>query len=82
MMPWVIKMKYRLRELRKEAGLSQKQVAQYLACSQSAYSRYEREKSILYTKDAVKLADLYHVSLDYLAGLTVRRDPYPRSRRK
>lgn len=66
-------MKDRLKELRLERKLSQKQVAEYLGISTRAYSHYEigdREPSILLL---VKLCDLFEVTADYLIG---RADNY------
>ena len=60
----------RLKELRLERGLSQKDVADALACSITVYSRYEtgsREPSI---DVLVRLADFYGVTLDELVGRT------------
>lgn len=78
----VMMMKLRLRQLREEMGLTQKQVAQYLMYAQSTYSKYEREERSLPMSAAVKLADLYHTSIDYLAGRRDNREPYSKSRRK
>lgn len=66
-------MKDRLKELRLERKLSQKQVAEYLGISTRAYSHYEigdREPSISLL---VKLCDLFEVTADYLIG---RADNY------
>lgn len=60
----------RLKELRTERGLSQKEVADALACSITVYSRYEtgaREPSI---DSLIRLADFYGVTLDELVGRT------------
>ena len=70
-----IKMKLRIRDLREDADLTQKEVAEYLMCGQSLYSKYERGERDLPLLAAVKLAQLYHVSLDYLVGLTDRNTP-------
>lgn len=66
-------MKDRLKELRLERKLSQKQVAEYLGISTRAYSHYEigdREPSISLL---VKLCDLFEVTVDYMIG---RADNY------
>ena len=75
-------MNLRIRDLREDADLTQKQVAEYLNGNQSNYSKTERGARALALDDAVKLAQLYHVSLDYLVGLTDEKTPYPKSRRK
>ncbi|MCI5691167.1 MAG: helix-turn-helix domain-containing protein [Clostridiales bacterium] len=66
-------MKLRIRDLREDADLTQQQVAAALLCDQSLYSKYERGLRTLPLELAVKLADLYQVSLDYLVGRSDRR---------
>ena len=68
--------KLRIRDLREDADLTQKQVAELLFCDQSLYSKYERGERDLPLKLAIQLADFYHVSLDYLAGRTNRKKEY------
>ena len=68
--------KLRIRDLREDADLTQKQVAELLFCDQSLYSKYERGELDLPLKLAIQLADFYHVSLDYLAGRTNRKQEY------
>lgn len=63
-------MQLKIRQLRKERGLTQSEVADELMCDQSLYSKYEREVRSLSLENAIKLAQYYGVSLDYLAGLT------------
>ena len=58
----------RIRDLREDADLTQQEIARYLGCDQSLYSKYERGERMLPLDFAVKLADFYHVSLDYLLG--------------
>lgn len=66
----VMHMNLRIRDLREDADLTQTQVAEILLCDQSLYSKYERGERELPLELAVKLADFYHVSLDYLVGRT------------
>lgn len=73
----VMNMRLRIRDLREDNDLKQRQIAEYLMCDQSLYSKYEREERPLPLEAAVKLADLYHVSVDYLVGRTNVREPYP-----
>ena len=61
-------MKLRIRDLREDADKTQAQIAKYLMCDQSLYSKYERGERPLPLEVAVKLADYYGVSLDYLVG--------------
>ena len=58
----------RLKELRKQKGYTQAQVAIYCDITEKAYQNYElmtREPKI---EILVRIADLYNVSLDYLVG--------------
>ncbi len=58
--------------------MKQQQVADYLMCDQSLYSKYERGERPLPLDLAVRLAEYYDVSMDYLVGLTKQKGPYPR----
>ena len=66
----VISVNLRIRDLREDADLTQKQIAELLMCDQSLYSKYERGERALPLELAVQLADFYRVSLDYLVGRT------------
>ncbi|MDE6020338.1 MAG: helix-turn-helix transcriptional regulator [Ruminococcus sp.] len=68
----------RIRDLREDYDLTQKQISAYLLCDQSLYSKYERMERDLPLQFAIKLAEFYHVSLDYLVGLTDEKKPYPK----
>lgn len=61
-------MKYKLKECRKAAGLTQEQVAEALNTAQYQIHKYETGKQELSLARAIDLADLYKVSLDQLAG--------------
>ena len=61
--------------MREDADLTQREVAEYLMCDQSLYSKYERGERDLPLIAAVKLAQFYHTSVDYLVGLTDRKTP-------
>ena len=73
-----MKMKLRIRDLREDRDLKQKQIAEFLLCDQSLYSKYEREERPLPLEYADKLADFYGVSVDYLLCRTNRKEPYPK----
>lgn len=60
----------RLRDLREDSDLSQKQVAALLGIQQTVYSRYERGYQTIPLEHLLTLADYYHVSADYLLGRT------------
>ena len=61
-------MKLRIRELREDNDLTQKQISEYLICDQSLYSKYERGEREIPLSIIIKLADYYNVSIDYLVG--------------
>lgn len=67
----------RIRDLREDSDLTQQEIAKYLLCDQSLYSKYERGERPLPLELAVKLAQYYKVSVDYLVGLTNVKTPYP-----
>lgn len=60
----------RVRDLREDNDFSQEYIADYLSCSQSAYSKIENGKRQLSIDYLIKLSTLYRVSTDYLLGLT------------
>ncbi|GEA30232.1 helix-turn-helix domain-containing protein [Clostridium diolis] len=60
----------RLRELRSEKGVVQKDVANFLNITTSAYGFYEQGKRVPDTDIMIKLSNYFNVSLDYLLGKT------------
>ena len=60
----------RIRDLREDNDLTQKQVAQSLNCSQQVYSNYELGQRDIPTDILVKLSKFYDVSTDYILGLS------------
>lgn len=60
----------RIRELREDHDLLQRQVADRLHCSQQVYSNYELGQRDVPTEVLIRLADLYRVSIDYLLDQT------------
>lgn len=67
----------RLRDMREDRDLFQKDIAEYLQCSQTCYSSYEIGKRSIPVEVLIKLAKFYGVSMDYLVGLTDVPTPYP-----
>mgnify|MGYP002675160746 CR=1 FL=1 len=67
----------RIRDLREDSDLFQKDLAAYLRCSQVCYSHYEMGKRDIPTDVLIRLADFYHTSTDYLLGRTDEKAPYP-----
>lgn len=75
-----MKLRLRIRDLREDGDLTQREIAAYLNCDQSLYSKYERlERDIPLTLMA-DLALYYETSVDYLIGLTDEKEPYPREK--
>ncbi len=68
----------RIRDMREDRDLLQKDVAQYLQCTQVSYSHYELGKRDIPTDVLIKLAMFYETSTDYLLGLTDTMKPYPK----
>ena len=68
----------RLKELREDKDLFQKDIAKYLNMSQTGYSQYETETNDIPTEVLKNIADFYDTSIDYLLGLTNEQRPYPR----
>ena len=60
----------RIRNLREDRDLRQREVADYLNCSQQVYSNYELGQRDIPTDVLIKLSSFYRVSVDYLLGLT------------
>lgn len=60
----------RIRDLREDHDLKQRQVADYLNCSQRVYSNYELGQRDIPTEVLIRLSLFYDVSVDYLLGLT------------
>ncbi len=76
-------MKYeRIRNLREDMDVAQKDVAAYLNCSQVAYSYYEIGRRDIPTDTLIRLAKYYKCSTDYLLGLTDVKEPYPEKAKK
>ena len=68
----------RLRELRKEKGFSQVKIQMMTGIDQSDYSKIESGKRYYTFEQCRKLAIALDTSMDYLAGLTDEKKPYPR----
>lgn len=63
----------RIRNLREDRDLTQKQMGEILSCSQRVYSNYERGDIDIPTSVLIKLADFHNVSIDYLLNRTENR---------
>ena len=60
----------RIRDLREDRDLTQREMGELLSCSQRVYSNYERGDIEIPTQVLIKLADFYNVSVDYLLERT------------
>ncbi len=60
----------RIRDLREDRDLKQRELAEYLHCSQQVYSNYELGERDIPTEVLIKLSAFYRVSVDYILGLT------------
>ena len=72
----------RIRNLREDKDLSQKDIALYLNINQNTYSRYETNERNIPLEIIGKLADYYNTSVDYLMERTDNPSPYERKRVK
>ena len=70
----------RLRDLREDNDLTQKEVAAYLGIDQRTYSNYETEKRSMPMEQYRSLAIFYKTSVECLVGLTDYNEPYPRTK--
>ena len=68
----------RIKDLREDKDMLQKDVAELLNISQTNYSKYELGKINIPINTLKKLAIIFDTSIDYLLGLTNERKPYPR----
>lgn len=68
----------RIRNLREDKDLYQKDVAKMLGISQQYYSEYESGNRAIPIFHLIKLAEFYNVSIDYIVGLTDNTKPYSR----
>ena len=71
----------RIRDLREDNDLTQRQIADYLNIRQNTYSQYETGHRQIPVDVLMALAALYKTSTDYLLGITDCRTPYPRAKK-
>ena len=70
----------RLRDLREDRDLYQRDIARILGITQTVYSRYERGFQTIPVTHLIALADFYGTSTDYILGRTNITEPYGRTR--
>ena len=70
----------RLKNLRKERGFSQVKMQMLTGIDQSDYSKIETGKRYYTFEQCKRIAQALNTSMDYLAGLTDEKKPYPKSK--
>lgn len=70
----------RIRDLREDKDMTQKEMASILGMSQTGYSKYETGENDIPTNILIQLSDFHKVSVDYLLNLTDTKTPYSRSK--
>ncbi len=66
----------RIKDLREDSDITQKEIADYLHIKQNTYSQYENGHRQLPIDILISLAKYYGTSTDYILGLTEERKPY------
>lgn len=72
----------RLKEIREDKDLTQREISKILGISRSGYSSYETEANDIPTKILKELAEYYNVSIDYLLYLTDDRKVHKRIKKE
>ena len=66
----------RIRDLREDADMKQRELAEVLSVTTQQYSLYERGDREIPFRHVIALAKYYNVSIDYIAGLTNKKKSY------
>ena len=67
----------KIRDLREDKDLSQREIGEAIGVPQRTYSYYENGERMIPPDVLIRLAQFYGTSVDYLLGLTDERKPYP-----
>lgn len=67
----------RLKMMREDSDITQKQIADYLHIKQNTYSQYENGQRGIPIETLIKLAKFFSTSTDYILELTDQKNPYP-----
>ncbi|MBR6800879.1 MAG: helix-turn-helix transcriptional regulator [Eubacteriaceae bacterium] len=67
----------RIKDLREDSDLKQREIAEMLHCSQQVYSNYELGQRDIPTAILIRLAKIHRTSTDYILGITNIKEPYP-----
>ncbi len=70
----------RLKDLREDRDLKQKDIAEVLKIAQRTYSSYETGNRMIPYTYLICLAKFYNTSIDYIVGLTDDQKPYKRKK--
>ncbi len=70
----------RIKAIREDLDIKQKDLAEYLHIRQNTYSQYENGQRQIPIEVLIELSRYYNTSVDYLLGLTDERNPYPRTK--
>ena len=70
----------RIRNLREDSDLTQAQLGEKINVPQRTYAYYESGERMIPPQVLAALAHFYHVSVDYILGLTDQKTPYPHKR--
>ena len=68
----------RIKALREDLDIPQKEIADYLNIKQNTYSQYENGQRQLPIDALKKLSEYFNVSTDYILGITDIKTPYPK----
>ena len=67
----------RLKEIREDNDIKQKEIAEFLHIKQNTYSQYENGQRQIPIDMLIQLSNYYDTSVDYLLGLTKIKERYP-----
>lgn len=70
--------KMRLKDLREDSDITQKELAEYLHVKQNTYSQYENGQRQIPIDLLIMLAGFYNTSIDYIVGITDNKTAYPK----
>lgn len=68
----------RLKDIREDCDIKQKEIAAFLHIKQNTYSQYENGQRQIPIEALMKLAEFFNTSTDYILGLTDDPRPYPK----
>lgn len=68
----------RLKDIREDRDIKQKEIAAFLHIKQNTYSQYENGQRQIPIEALIQLAEFFNTSTDYILGLTDDPKPYPK----